>query len=314
MNTANIDYFRKLFFNKGKFQATYDHVQYESGSVSDYYSEVSGGLVSFTGQVVGPYRLDQKVHYYANGYYGGGAGTNTTKTKLNDEWGDIQQFGNDVLDQVIAAKEVDLKDYDNKDRFHGYVDAFVIVHAGKGGEEKDADPETELWSCKWNLPVKREVISTSNQKVNVYPFMTIPEKALLGVCCHEVGHLLFGWPDFYDITKPSAPGLGSWCLMSGGNWNGIPRGLTPCHPSAWCKVSAGWVKPGQTKANAGVSLNANVIDDIGVCSLGDIEKVWTKGDPTSKEYFLLENRQKGGFDSSLPGDGLLSKCVVLLCQ
>jgi immune inhibitor A len=311
MDTSKIEYFHELFFNKGKFQTTYGGTTYQADSVSDYYTEVSGGLISFTGQVVGPYTLDHPVEWYANGYYGGGAGTNTDKVKEHDDWGDIQQMGNDVLDKVIAAKEVDLKVYDNKDRFHDYVDAFIIVHAGMGGEEPGANPETDLWSCKWNIPVEREVVTTSNQTVNVYPFLTVPETALLGVCCHEIGHLIFGWPDFYDTTSSSGPGLGSWCLMSGGNWNGSPAGLSPSHPSAWCKVNAGWVKPAQPKTNSIASVNANVIKTTGVCSLGNIEKVWTHGDTTSSEYFLLENRQNVGFDSALPGTGLLSKSFHL---
>lgn len=34
-------------------------------------------------------------------------------------------------------------------------------------------------------------------------------------------------------------------------------------------------------------------------------RLWTNGDNTSREYFLIENRQFNGFDASLPGDGLL---------
>jgi M6 family metalloprotease-like protein len=89
MDPAKIDYFHKLFFSKGKFSATYSGTTYQADSVSDYYSEASSGLVSFTGQVVGPYTLDHPVEWYANGYYGGGGGTNTDKVKENDSWGDI---------------------------------------------------------------------------------------------------------------------------------------------------------------------------------------------------------------------------------
>ena len=38
---------------------------------------------------------------------------------------------------------------------------------------------------------------------------------------------------------------------------------------------------------------------------GKAHRLWTNGDTNSKEYFLIENRQRSGFDASLPGDGLL---------
>ena len=67
----------------------------------------------------------------------------------------------------------------------------------------------------------------------------MPEDCKIGVCAHELGHLLFGWPDLYDIDNSSS-GLGEWCLMAGGSWNGY-LGDIPAHPSAWCKADQGWV-------------------------------------------------------------------------
>jgi hypothetical protein len=74
------------------------------------------------------------------------------------------------------------------------------------------------------------------------------------------------------------------------------------------------VKPAQPKTKAAASLKANVVGKTAVRSHGNIEKVWTNGDTTSSEYFLLENRQKVGFDSGLPGTGLLSKYFVHIAQ
>ncbi len=68
----------------------------------------------------------------------------------------------------------------------------------------------------------------------VFASLTIPEDAKLGVSAHELGHLLFGFPDLYDTDYTSA-GTGNWCLMAGGSWNA--GGDTPAHPSAWCKPS-----------------------------------------------------------------------------
>lgn len=37
-----------------------------TGSVTEYFSEVSNGAVSLTGEVIGPFRLGQKLSYYSN--------------------------------------------------------------------------------------------------------------------------------------------------------------------------------------------------------------------------------------------------------
>jgi immune inhibitor A len=39
----------------------------------------------------------------------------------------------------------------------------------------------------------------------------------------------------------------------------------------------------------------------------EVHRLWRNGDTTSKEYFLMENREKVGFDGSLPGAGLLGR-------
>jgi immune inhibitor A len=75
----------------------------------------------------------------------------------------------------------------------------------------------------------------------VYSFLTIPEDTKLGVCAHEIGHLVFGWPDLCDVSGKSR-GIGAWCLMSRGSWGAVGNGAsgtTPCHPSAWCKLDQG---------------------------------------------------------------------------
>lgn len=40
--------------------------QVPTGSVAEYYSEVSNGAVTLTGEVVGPFTLSHKKSYYSN--------------------------------------------------------------------------------------------------------------------------------------------------------------------------------------------------------------------------------------------------------
>lgn len=48
---------KQLWFSKGKIP---------TGSVTEYYSEVSNNAISLTGEVIGPFTLKQKMSYYAN--------------------------------------------------------------------------------------------------------------------------------------------------------------------------------------------------------------------------------------------------------
>jgi immune inhibitor A len=257
--------FEELFFSTGTIP---------TGSVAEYYKDVTGGLVEITGQVVGPLRMKETLAWYANGNYGIGNPSGDPRAQFMAE---------------CAAREadavVDMTPYDNDG--DGYVDAFVVVHAGRGGEE--TGDSGDLWSHKWTLPQEYAADGTK-----VFAYLTIPEDAKLGVSAHELGHLLFGFPDLYD-TDYSSAGIGNWCLMAGGSWNG--GGDTPAHPSAWCKAQQGWVQVENVTADGSLTL-PDVKDS------RTVHRLWTGGGD-SKEYFLVENRQQAGFDADLPGSGLL---------
>ncbi|KAJ5712658.1 hypothetical protein N7493_009126 [Penicillium malachiteum] len=259
-------YFNDLFFSTGKV---------DTGSVTEYYNEVSAGKISFNGEVVGPLRMPRKLSEYAHGHSG--------KT---DAAPNAQTMAADALDEVKGR--FNFAPYDNDK--NGYVDAFIVVHAGQGAEETGM--KDQLWSLKWTLPA-----ATNVNGVNIFAFLTIPEDAKVGVASHELGHLVFGWPDLYD-TDYSSEGAGNWCLMAGGSWGGSPPGVQPCHPSAWCKMTQGWVDKIVDTCPEPIKLNA-------VEEKRQVHRLWKNGNNTSQEYFLLENREHIGFDQSLPGFGLL---------
>jgi immune inhibitor A len=163
----------------------------------------------------------------------------------------------------------------------------VVLHAGRGGEATGV--RGDIWSHKWTLP------STYNADgARIFGYLTIPEDAKIGVCAHELGHLLFGFPDLYDVDG-SSEGVGNWCLMGAGSWGG--GGDIPTHPSAWCKIQQGWAKAVNVTSNGTLSLPD-------IKNSFEAHRLWTDGLP-AKEYFLLENRQQTGYDSSLPGSGAL---------
>jgi immune inhibitor A len=145
-----------------------------------------------------------------------------------------------------------------------------------------------IWSHKWTLREK-----FVNNKVTAFAYFTAPEDGRLGVFSHEFGHFL-GLPDLYDTTYRSY-GIGNWCLMAGGSWNG--EGKQPARMSAWCLATLGWIQPTNVTSARTLSMPA-LETDKSACY-----RLWTKGQ-TRKEYFLIENRQKAGRDAKLPASGL----------
>ena len=121
-----------------------------------------------------------------------------------------------------------------------------------------------------------------------------PRMTDISVFCHEFGHML-GLPDLY--ARPEVPGMegvGPWCAMSQQEGNGRPQ-----HFSAWSKEQLKWVEPAVIDPRVRQKV---VLAPIGT-SPTECVKVLVR--PDGSEYFLLENRQKTGFDSSLPAAGLL---------
>lgn len=263
MAAGAVTRFQNLFFSTGVLP---------NGSVKEYFADVSGGQIDIQGEVIGPYRMPQTIAAYAGSDNGLQPGTPNARTLANDA--------------VTAANpHINLAPYDNDG--NGYVDAFIVVHAGRGAEETGA--AADIWSHKWVLPSERSVDGTK-----VYAYLTIPEDAKLGVSAHELGHLLFGWPDLYD-TDNSSEGVGNWCLMGSGSW-GL-GGDRPTHPSAWCKSTQGWINVITQTANGDVTITD-------VKTSRNAYRLWKDG-AGGNEYFLVENRQRAGYDASLPGQGLL---------
>lgn len=136
---------------------------------------------------------------------------------------------------------------------------------------------------------------------------------VLGVWAHELGHAL-GMPDVYNTNGSYGVSLGQWSVMASGsylpepptNYHLIPYneeqplyGSIPCHPDAWNKQLMNWAT---VKNITGKNPN-EVIRPVGISN--EVYRLWTDGNISSKEYFLLENRVQSGWDSALPESGLL---------
>ncbi|MBI5909343.1 MAG: immune inhibitor A [Betaproteobacteria bacterium] len=132
-------------------------------------------------------------------------------------------------------------------------------------------------------------------------YLTVPEDCRMGVCAHELGHLAFGWDDFYDPNYAEDgsewDGSGIWDLMAGGSWNN--GGLTPAHPAGLHKSQHPWL----TLRDLTASKNGIVIPPYGKTA-GMVVRIKGRGF-SSTQWLILENRRRTGFDRALPGEGLL---------
>ncbi|TPW10950.1 MAG: protease, partial [bacterium] len=251
------------------------------GSMTDYYLENTHGRLLLTGQVIGWYRLPERYSNYVNNAAGlafypmNTQGMVRDAARAADKDVNYGLFDNDGPDGVADTGDDDKR-----------VDLMLVMHTGTGNEGSSSPHE--LRAVAWFLPEPQYL-----DGVNVTEFAIIPWSGGLGVMAHETGHLL-GLPDLYDATGQSF-GLGTWSLMAGG-WS-LNEARTPAHLDAWCKTRLGVVDPVLV-----TSLSAGAVLDP-VESGGTIYRL-NAGGAGGFQYFLVENRQRIGFDAFLPGEGL----------
>ena len=272
---------------QAEFDNLFNQVGYTTdgavGSVKDYYMQVSYNKLTVQ-SVISPWvTLPNPMAYYGT----------------NDASGNDAHPQQMVLDAINALHTqypaFNFADADGNG--DGIIDGLDIIHSGRG-EEWDGNNDDYIWSHQWELDTPIQIngvtMSAYHTEAELRGWDDIPSSwgiTRIGVICHETGHFL-GLPDLYD-TAGSSSGLGNFCIMSGGSWNGN-YGTSPAHMSAWCKKTLGWATPTQ-------------LTTIGTKSLPLIEGnssamfLFRDKDFPSTEYFLMENRQGSGFDSGLPG-------------
>jgi len=251
------------------------------GSVNKYYRTTSFEQFDPTFDVAGPFTLDSSYAYYG-------------KDEGEDSDVNIQQF---VFDAINAADPtVDFSDYDLDD--DGYVDNVYFIYAGYG--QASGAPANTIWPHRWaywtsNLTVDGKRVydySTSNELYGI----TGTTRTSIGVICHEFGHVC-GLPDFYDTdysgSGGNCGGLGNWDEMAGGSWN--YSGRRPPIFNAWSRMYLRWANPVELSGVESVILDSAYTSN-------EIRYFMS---PTSDEFFMMENRQKVGFDAGIPGHGLL---------
>ena len=186
----------------------------------------------------------------------------------------------EAMDKLVARDKDALKDYDG----------VFFLYAGER-------VNTNRGSLYW--PHRASITHAGKR----WPYFIVQEGGAkmndISVFCHEFGHML-GLPDLYAAPeRPGSEGVGRWCAMSEQVGGGKPQ-----HFCAWSKEQLGWVKPVMIDPRIKQKLILSPIEN----TTTECFKIMIRAD--GSEYFLLENRQKRGWDESLPAEGLLIWRVV----
>lgn len=244
------------------------------GSIRDYYLTQSRGALELNFEVYGPVYLSQRV----------------------EDMGDA-----DILKEALAEVTGDAAAYDDDN--DGYLDCTILVVAGQDTQEDNGNHGTYSYHNQYNhqdvwMGGKRAGRYIYTSECSPYS-KTAMDGA--GSIIHEMGHVL-GLPDLYPVgvsTEVDTPK--QWDVMDVGCYNGWAQNYTiagTCVPnlSASQLMCLGWLEP--------LELNSDSVGQYTLPQLMD-DKAYVVRTNQPNELFVLENRQKTGWDRELPGHGLL---------
>lgn len=243
-------------FTKAQVEAWLNQQGYSvgglNGSVRDYFADQSNGMVDFQNEVFGFYRAKQPKSYYENkpGY----SGSDELFLEMLDYFDDV----------------VDFSRYDNDG--DGRTDAISIVYAGAAETWGQG-----LWPHASGSNQKRNGVTISR-----YQMTNLGTSLGLYTFSHEVGHMLFGWPDLY--------GFGNYCIMGNSSSQKNPVGINDFY-----RADQGWI------AIVDVTSTTNARFTAAPNGAG-----YRYTNPKkSEESFFWSNVQSRGRFETISGDGLL---------
>lgn len=254
-----------------------------TGSALDYYIENSNGLFKPNFEVYGPVTVPHGEPYY---------GASTATAYDTQAWLMVSDAVKVLHEQ---NPDLDWSRFDNDG--DGFVDSIFVIYAGYG--ENAGAPGWTIWPHSFNLYSQCGIdIEYNGVKIDNYACSNELRGtegnvlAGIGTFCHEYGHVL-GLPDIYSTNSSSSPyPPGDFEVMDRGSY--LNNGYTPPQYSCYDKFSLGWLNPRILSGPENVTLKP--------LSDGEALVIMTE---KPEEYFMLENRQQTGWDSYIPGHGML---------
>ena len=248
------------------------------GSVRDYFKDQSDGAFNPPFDVYGPY----------------------TSTRNASQ---CNNYSLSIFREALseANAEIDFSQYDNNN--DGKVDMVFFLVAGysssfAGNNNGYLWPNASTMSY-YNLSYDGKKLDRYACSTELYGFEAAPVTVTvegIGTICHEFSHVL-GLPDLYDVDYNASGGQshdpGDWDVMSSGyEFN---YGRSPVGYSFFERYALGWAQPKIITQEGSYSLQA-----VNITREGYILRT-----PIDNEFFTIENRQLTGWDSYLPGHGMI---------
>lgn len=273
------DYFTRMLNEEGFSD------YWATGSARDWFLDSSHGLFDPEYVVMGPITLQMNRAYYG----------------ANDDMGKDSAPQKMVIEACRQLNPtVDFKEFDRDN--DGYIDNVFVVYAGRG--EASGGPAESVWPHTWSVTSAESGSSYVFDGVKLNRYACTNEWELsdlghgyrpvgIGSFIHEFAHVM-GLPDLYSTTYVEnnyTPGY--WSVMDAGPYNNDM--CTPPQFSAWERMALGYLEPKELHAGS-YNLAMNPVED------GDAYIITTANE---NEYFILENRQQNGWDTYLPGHGML---------
>ena len=297
-------------------------------TITEYYDEVSRDLVTVRGETFDWKRSSLTQDSVTGTSNGLGRDAEVGEfivdviEQLDDDGVDWSRFDNDGPDGVPNSGDDD-----------GFVDVLAVLHPTEGAECGTGE-DAKIWSHRWQLraalddpdagPYETSTTGADGTPVKIDDYVIVPtlecdwrddpdgdddptndmDLNQIGVLAHELGHG-FGLPDLYGTGSRFVAGAGNWGLMATGSWGcnassfSLQTPERPCHPGAWTKYVMGWIEVDTIPA--GADLQSVTLEPVEAG--GRVLRVETNDG--SGEYFLLENRDRRGFDETLMQEGLL---------
>ncbi len=309
--------YKNLSMQSANTQSAFNNMLNASGynyrnthnSVREYFRSQSKGQYVPDFDVYGPVTISQNYAYYG----------------ANNSYGDDMYPGDVVLEAVQAVKRqynVDFTLYNNDG--DDKVDFVYVIYAGKG--EADSDAANTIWPHNSEVytyfselcSCPESYLMVDGLYINNYAMSGELDgytgyRASIGTICHEFGHVL-GLPDFYDTgngsnrTNNLTPCY--YDIMDSGSYSGKDSngtdycGTCPPNYSPWERIYLGWdtpVNPGTTPANLTLYPVENSNYQCYQINSSGQYQVCT----TQAVNYYIENRQQTGWDTYLPGHGML---------
>lgn len=265
------------FEDDGGRQTSFAIFKDRVAKMNDYLTEVSYGKISLKADVFENWvNLTSKMSHYGKDlvYAGDDKGGNGRGSL---------QLAYDVVEQVDDSVDFSRYSY------------LMLVHAGE--DQAEATPNIlndRIWSHSyWGISIP------TRDGVSVTRFSVVSERSALGVWVHEYLHQLGELPDLLDTVGGKDHYVGVWSPMDIGLNLGVPRGSSPPHPTSWEKMMMGWLAPVTLPLND-LTVTIAPLEE----AYGDFNRaaMLTLPDGT---YYIIEAREKVGFDLHLPGEGVL---------